>query len=355
MKRRFFAICSILIAAILLGAAVPGCAPAGEGTIEVKAIDLCGPEAWEGLVTYTLSCEGQADVTGSSVPGSHTVAAGTWNITFDAGGPPNAYVDSITPSASQTVADGGTKTFTFNFNRGLDAEISFATWTINGVPAEGSWAPLGPFHNITMGDVIGMEFQQRVRGCPGQDVTVNETVNLLVYHMSDWQTFPLQGRLHVADQDCAVNKTPTYQQEARTEKLLQQVTVYGSGTAWAYPLPGCTSFNFSDDWLTYGYPPVLTYNYTFDTPSVILDENSMWGLETGPLYDKSINFLTFGFHDWVPEDCVLFQTAVDQSWTSIFVLLGIGNVELVDAEDINPGNNWWITYDPPLCLVLIHP
>lgn len=356
MKRKIFAICSVLIAAIVLVAAVPGCTPTEPGpeaTIEVEAIDLCDGQPWEGLVTYTLSSDGEDDVTGYEVPGSQTVAPGTWTLNVTVGGPPNSFVHNITPSATQTVAEDGTKTFTVEFDRGLDAEVTFVTWTINGVPVESSWAPI-PVNLINIGDVIGIEYQQRVRGCAGINVTVEESSPLWIYHMTDWgQDWPLQGRLHVANNDCAVEKTPTYVEGARLEKLSQYPGVWDYYGIWE-----CLSFNFSSDWLTTWFmPPPATYNWTTDwaMPSIQLNEATTYGLETGPLYDKTVNWLTFGFYDWVPEDCVLFQIVVDQPYTSVFMLLTEMYVTLLDGEDINPANNSWTGSDPPLMVVLVWP
>jgi hypothetical protein len=356
MKRKFFAICSVLIAAILLVALVPGCdgEPTEEATIEVEAIYLCDGQPWEGLVNYTLTSSANVTVSGSSVPDSQTVAPGTWTLNISAGGPPNSFVHNITPLAIQTVAVDGTITFTVEFDRGLDAEISFVTWTINGEPAEGNWAPLGPFHYVSAGDVIDIEYQQRVRGCDGVNVTVQESSYLYIYHMSDWQTFPLMGRLHVANNACAVEKVPTYAEGARVEKFSQYPGVWMYYDIWS-----CLAWNFSSDWLNPWYMPApLTFNYTFGDPSLILNEATTYGLETGPLYDKSINWLTFGFYDYVPEDCTLFQLVVDQPWATIFCFLTGATVELIGEEDVNPANNQALgppNYDPPLCVVVLPP
>ena len=91
MNKRFFAICSVLITAILLVALVPGCTPTEptepepEATIEVKAT-LCG-EAWPGDLTYVLTATGEDNVEGEVVPGSHTVAPGEWTVAPSLGGP----------------------------------------------------------------------------------------------------------------------------------------------------------------------------------------------------------------------------------------------------------------------------
>ncbi len=345
MKRKILAICSVLIAAIVVIAAVPGCTPTEpepEATINVAAIDLCDGQPWEGLVTYTLTHSDNTTVTGYSAPDSQTVAPGTWTLTVDVGGPPNAFVHNITPSATQTVAEDGTKTFTVEFNRDLDAEISFVTWTINGVPVADSWAPFA-WNVAWPGDVIGLEFQQRVRGCPGINVNVTESIWFGLYYVSAWQDFPLQGGLHVANNDSAVVKVPTYAEGARHEKLSQEIGVWDYYGIWP-----CLSWNFSTDWLGWTFPAPVTYNFTFVVPSVQLNEISTWGLETGPLYDKSLDFLQFGMYGFAPEESTLFQLSIDQTWDSMFVLLA--GIQITMEGDVNPANNGWWTYDPPLSL-----
>lgn len=348
MKRSFFAICSVLIAAIILVALVPGCTPTEPGpeaTVEVKATYYGDP--WEGTMLYDLT-SGNTTVDGNAVPGSHTVAPGTWSIEVGPGGPLNGYVVSIDPSDSQAVTEDGTITFTVDFARYADARIEGSpTWTINGTPASSDWADLyGTRHIVGPGTVIGIEFQQRYEAGPGANVTLNETAWLGIYHVTTWQTFPLLGRFHVANNACAVEKVGTYQPEATAEKLEQNVGIWDYYGIWP-----CLSWNFSTDWLDPWYfPAPTTYFWTIDTPSISLNEQSLWSLDSGVLYDKTINWLTIGSGDWVSEECVLFQLVEDQAWPTFIVLLATARVDLVGVEDVVPGNNAWADFTPPLVL-----
>lgn len=69
---------------------------------------------WAGSVDYTIS--GTSMYNGSSVP--QTVSnrvGGSYTLAYNSGGPAGAALASITPSATQTLPDGGTVAFTMNF------------------------------------------------------------------------------------------------------------------------------------------------------------------------------------------------------------------------------------------------
>ena len=343
MKKRFFAILSIFAATVVLVALVPGCdGAAAEGTIEVKATYYGEP--WAGTMYYDLIPAEGAIVDGDTVPGSHTVATGSWAIEVQAGGPTNGYVVSITPGSNLSVSEGGTTTFTVDFARAADARLEGSVyWTINGEYAEGSWAPF-VWHVVSPGDVIGLRFQQRYEA--GASVNLTESAWCGIYHESDWQDFDMWGRIHIANADCAVNKTPTYDEGAKVEKLSQ-----AAGLWEYYALPPCTSFNLSA-LQGLGFPPPTTFNWTFDMPTIGLNEYSVWSLDSGVLYDKAIDWLVIGSGDWVAEECALFQLVEDQPWPTLIVLLGYVSIAMEGAEDAVPGNNAWATYDPPLCLYI---
>jgi hypothetical protein len=82
------------------------------GSIDVFAT-LDG-SSWTGSLNYSLT--GPSSSSGSTVP---TVLSnkpvGSYSITFNSGGPPNASLSSITPSSTQTLSAGGVILFTFNF------------------------------------------------------------------------------------------------------------------------------------------------------------------------------------------------------------------------------------------------
>ena len=72
-------------------------------------------EAWSGSVTYTLV--GPYVDSSSSVPQSFTnCPSGSYTLSYTSGGPPSSVLDSISPSPTQSLAPGGTLTFTLNFS-----------------------------------------------------------------------------------------------------------------------------------------------------------------------------------------------------------------------------------------------
>ncbi len=119
MRRRIFSVWSVLLILVVSTAVlVPGCGGGTtptQGTIDVKAT-LDGA-VWTGAVQYTLSePTGASPISGTSVPTSHTgVSPGSWTCAYVSGGPAGASFVNVTPSATQTVAAGGTITFTLNF------------------------------------------------------------------------------------------------------------------------------------------------------------------------------------------------------------------------------------------------
>ena len=127
MRKRLIPIYSVLVVAIvLLAAFVPSCTPTPTtGTIVVQAT-LCGTP-WQGAVNYTLTLAGgTSPVSGTGVPTTHgNMTAGTWTCAYNAGGPAGAFLNSIQPSASQSLVAGGTITFTLDFELNQDAAIKF--------------------------------------------------------------------------------------------------------------------------------------------------------------------------------------------------------------------------------------
>jgi len=69
---------------------------------------------WEGPVSYTI--EGPETESGSTVPQSFTeVPVGTYTVTYNSGGPPDAELMSISPSATEELSTGDTTKFILNF------------------------------------------------------------------------------------------------------------------------------------------------------------------------------------------------------------------------------------------------
>ena len=82
MRKGIFTICSVLLVLVVsIAVFIPGCDGEGQGTIVVKATYFnatCYGEEWEGDLTYRLTCDGEDDIYGYTVPASHTVAPGNW-------------------------------------------------------------------------------------------------------------------------------------------------------------------------------------------------------------------------------------------------------------------------------------
>ena len=229
MKRKFFAICSVLVTAIVLIAVlVPGCDGGTTGTIEVDAT-LDGLP-WSGAVEYTLTGPGAAAPTiinGSSVPNSHTAEAGNWTCAYVSGGP-GIFVN-VTPSPAQELSAGGTIGFTLNFVTPVpppDASIEFSTWTINGLPVDPAQ---GPFP-VWPGDWIDIEYKEHVSGEEeGAVVTVHQTSWLKVHNTGFEGVEPGPPiTLHVVNAPGAVSMDPPA--EGKSNQKATVVTVHQ--TSW---------------------------------------------------------------------------------------------------------------------------
>jgi len=314
MSKRFFAICAVLLVlVVLLAVFVPGCVPTAKGTIEVKAT-LCG-DAWVGNVSYTLTPGTGSPVNGTEVPGSFNVTSGNWTCAYVSGGPDGAFLESITP-ASVTVAKDETKTFTLNFELEQDASIEFLTWTINGQNVTPN-TPQTPYM-VSWLDIIDVHYEQHVAGCQGKVVAVNETSALSIHYTDG--TGPVS--VYVANNWCAVVKEPE-----PIEKVSQ-----------------VTSFN--------GEPvqPGGEFELVLCQPAILGVETS-WLLEKEKDYTKTINWLGVSmFQGDLPHLCLLFELLVGPIALEdyYYTLVSSAEVELVDDEDVNPGNNY--AESPPLYL-----
>jgi hypothetical protein len=315
MRKRLVAIYSVLVIAIvLLAALVPGCA--GQPTIEVVA-KLCGVD-WVGAVNYTLTPTGGSPISGTAVPTTHSnMTPGTWTCAYanDGSGPAGAFLDSITPSATQIVFAGDTITFTLNFERNQDAGILFRTWTINGTPIEeypGAYYHEGFWNaEVVPCQIIDAHFLQWVDGCPQYNVTLNETSWLSIT-----QTFGPPGvQIYVANNWCAVDKAPELRQKVSQNASINNLTV----------LKG-SSFNLT--------PQVPTQ----------LDVKTVWQLVKCLNYTKAINWFgisKFGQELWTYHPCVLFELVLPQGPVQQynFTLQTSAEVALVNDVDVTPANN----------------
>lgn len=344
MKKRFFSICSVLIAAILLVAVVPGCdGVTEEATINVNAT-LCG-EVYTGAMAYTLSATGEDDQNGTMAGGTHTVAPGEWTIevTF---GPAGATVLGCDPSFTETVAADATLTFTVEFEAGQDAWVQFDTWLINGEPVDSfNFNFEQPNVHVVVTGVnatIGARWIQGVNGCEGVDVTVNETASFImgVLNMLEPEPLPpLLCALHVANNLCAVEKTA---EPPAVDAVRNGGQVFSAYLPELTPLPGCTPI---DPYylVATNQSQAAALNLTY---ALVVEENQMWDLKKEVDYTKIVNWMNVGL-DIAPatEECVMFSMnfpAFTTPWAPmgvVCVFLAYNKVELVGDTDVNPANN----------------
>jgi hypothetical protein len=311
MRKRLIPIYSVLVVAIVLLAAVcPSCGGGGggaKGTINVQAT-LCGAN-WTGPVNYSLTPASGSPKSGTSVNDSFTVATGSWNCTYNSGGPSGAFLVDITPSSPQTVSENGTVTFTLNFELNQDAAIQFLTWTWNGTPV-GSPNGTSYVENAVVCNWIDVHFQQWVMGCENYSVTLNET---------DWLSINYTGgpgpvQIFVVNDDCALNKTPEPSQKVFQVPSINNVTADVGGN--------------------------ITLN-----PGMIseLDVHTQWQLVKNLTYTKSINWFGISKAPFnplePPHKCVLYELVFPAPGPYTFTLKASASVALVDDTDVNPANN----------------
>jgi hypothetical protein len=321
MRRSFLAIC--LISVVLITILVPSCESPEEGaTIIVKAT-LCGAP-WEGAVNCTITDpEGEVFSLSGGAPIGITleeVRSGFYTAEFLDGGPPAAIFTNIVPEESQAVMSGDTVIFTLNFEKKQDASIEFKTWTMDGVPIEqwgGTWDYIDGSYYVSVEEwshIIDVHYQERVDGCDGGMVTVNETSALQI-HWLDAMGEYMYPQFHVANNWCAVVKEP------EPEKLSQSTSFNGE------PVEQCTYL----DWPQ----PGICENVT-------LDVETSWLLERPIDYVKTTNWLHIGECGPQTSCCTLFELLVDAAPGSgyIFEMVSCTEVKLMGDSDANPDNNY---------------
>jgi hypothetical protein len=310
MRKGVFTICSVLLVLVVsLAVLFPGCDGGGDGgqyTIKVSAT-LCGTE-WEGDLTYRLTCDGEDDIYGYTVPASHFVALGNWSIDFIEGGPPGAFLVGNESDLSWPHPE-------LPFEKYQDAIIVFSNWTIDGAPIE------GPTEVVGTCQVIDVHFLQGVLGCLGYNVTLNETSWLNIT-----QTAGPAATIVVVNDDCAVNKTPETLGDiiwpivnATPPVKLNQVPSINNLTAEA------------------GSNMTLVLNQT-----TLLDVHTQWQLVKGALYTKSINWLGISKAISFPpgHPCILFELVFPAAGIYSFTLQASAQVALVNATDVDPTYDW---------------
>jgi len=322
MRKSVFGIClSLVVAIVLLAAFVPSCTSTPTtGTIIVKAT-LCGnawPTQGTGAVNYTLTPTGGSPVSGNAVPTTHTnMTATTWTCAHVSGFPPGAFLNSIQPSASQSLVAGGTITFTFDFELDQDAAIKFLWWSVNGQPREQTSEIIA-----VPCQIIDAHFKQWVKGCDGYNVTMDEASWLTIT-----QTAGPAAMIVVVGDSCAVNKTPDPRQKVFKTVSVDNVTRQ------------------------------IGYNVTLGQGPTLLDVHTQWQLAKTVNYTKLINWFGISLGMIVPgaHPCVLFELVLPHAGAPgdlyQFTLLTSADVALVGDTDVDPANNHDMSM-PPLTLVV---
>jgi hypothetical protein len=262
------------------------------------------------------------------------------------------------------VAANGTIIFTVNFEQGQDAWVEFVTWTRNGDPLSNDdpdallsfyvqGAPDIPIFIFNEGTVLDTIWKQGVDGCPGLDVSINESMAIYGYYLYAGEDPGfLQGALHVANDLCAVEKVPAAE-GARCEKLGDQVATY-----WSNPLE-------DDTLLEFGVGPVgniTANNVSLWDPSgshyyawqvgMCLDEHVVYGLEKEVSYNKTIRWFSMWTCGEPVEDCVMFSLLLPPA-AHLLYFYPAADVYLLGDEDINPANNEWAGYADWICILYI--
>jgi hypothetical protein len=218
MTKKLLFIC--LVSLVLVALFIPSCTGTPTtGTIEVKATLDGSP--WTGAVDYTLTPTTGSPLSGTTVAKTFTVDASNWTCAYVSGGP-GVFV-SITPSPTQEVVAGGTKTFTLNFITPVevDASVTFDSWSINGTPV-----PPGTYF-VTPGTVIDATYKEHVAGNnTGAPVKVHQTAYLTVHNTGFEGVEPGPSIwLHVVNGPGAVTTNPP------SDVSNQQATVEGNPVA----------------------------------------------------------------------------------------------------------------------------
>ena len=312
MRRKIFSIWSILLVLVVsLGVLGLGCPGGTTGTIEVEATVDGSPVS--GALDYTLTPDAGSPINGTSVSANHTADAGNWTCAYVSGGPAAAYLVDVTPSPTQTLAAGGTITFTLNFvtyaAQPLDAAVAFETWTINGTPVAPGIYQIGP------DTIVDARYTNHVSGAGGARVKITQNDELQYHYQGPkpWTT------LHVVNAWAAVQKQP-----GGADKLSQTATVNG------LPVAPCDQIE------------------VIQCVPITLDVHTEWEQVVCINYTKSINWIGFPSPPDILFDCSQFDTLGET-----IVLTTRACVTLDDHPDADPSNDCsgWsspltVIYDP---------
>ncbi len=132
------------------------------GTTALKVNATLDGASWTGKVNYTIT--GPQGYSGSSVAQTFSnIAAGSYTVGYNSGGPSGATLASITPQPTQSVVSGHTTTFTLNFHSEntsavrVKATLDGSTWTgrvnytLNGPFSDSHTSVSETFNNLPVG------------------------------------------------------------------------------------------------------------------------------------------------------------------------------------------------------------
>lgn len=275
MRKRFLAICSVLIAAIVLVVMIPACdGGATTGTVDVHA--TLNGDPWSGALDYTLSGPG-GPITGSSVDNSHSADAGEWTCAYVAGGPPDTDLIDIAPSPTQNLPAGGSISFTFIFEtpeEQVDASITWVSWTIDGVQVPpGSYTVYPP-------TIIDCEYDAVINGTYCESVNVTVSLNLTYHYggpneFKSWHVANAPGSIStippgtIWSQNASVNGVPQLACYKFDALKCQNVTL---GVTFTYEAHKGTTYRYKVNWLGYkGSGP----------DNILFDNLTCWAGSTG--------------------------------------------------------------------------
>ena len=258
MKKRFLAIFSVLIAAIVLVVMIPACdGGATTGTVDVHA--TLNGDPWSGALEYTLTGPGAVAPTiinGSSVDNSHSAEAGDWTCAYVAGGPPDTDLIDIAPSPTQSLPAGDTIDFTFIFGtpeEQVDASITWESWTIDGVQV-----PPGSY-TIYPPTIIDCEYEVVINGTYCESVNVTVSLNLTYHYggpgeFKSWHVCNAPGSVYtippgaISSQNASVNGEPQTACYKFDALKCQNVTL---GVTFTHEAHKGTTYKYKVNWLRY--------------------------------------------------------------------------------------------------------
>jgi len=232
-----------------------GAGPGGNGSIRIAATLDGAP--WAGAVNFRIT--GSFSDSENTVPWSfNSVAAGSYTLTYNFGGPQNATLTSITPSPTQQLAAGGTVYYTLNFNTQSDSSINVSA-TLDGAPWSGgvNYSIYGPFKDTDQ--MVPHSFMSVAPGAYTLSYNSGGPQNAVFSGISPSTTQTLQTG---SELNYVLNFT-----SSQSSNL--SVTAYYNGVSWSGPatfsLSGPVSGAYSSVPLQLSNIPAGTYRITYQS------------------------------------------------------------------------------------------